>query len=815
MITIFALFGDDFRSAVTNKSADYGFSGAFVAIMGIFFLEIILSCISKPEYPFSFFFWLDILSTVSLIFDVIWVYDLIQGNNSFTNSSQVARASRASRAGTRAVRIIRIIRVIRLIRIVKLYKIAQARLKNKQGALLRSLVTIRGNPAVNPLVIDKKPPKNDEDFQEDSMSQYFESFSDRDNLGFDAGLTPDESTVNRRLTSIKRTITIVGNERAEVPKESRVGKKLSDLTTERVIILVLILVLLLPFFDIGMYNQIDSYEFGLQVINSYINRTDGSREFWFDEYKNKYQPLSPSLIFLQVDNTNLTWNSSDPGAFRTDEITITTLSAPVDYEYLSIAVVDMSSQTSLQAGLNMLNTFFICLVLAVSSILLSKDTNELVIEPLENMIQTVKDISTNPLTAVQNAERKALIQEEANETNFYKRKKDNKILETEILEKLIIKIGALMALGFGEAGSTIIAKNMEHSKGDVDPMVPGKRQLCIFGFCDIRFFSDVTEALEQDIMFFVNEIAFYVHKHVDECLGATNKNLGDVFVLVWKFPDKVITKDKNKNKVLLENHPFIPQFSDLAIISFAKIISEIKRNPALLKYNDNPIILETVPNFKVKMGFGLHFGWGIEGAIGSEYKIDASYLSPNVNLSSRLCAATKHYGVWMLISQQVHGLLSEKMKTMMRKVDRVTFKGSAEPMNIFTLDLNTDHLSILENKPTVDQKNKKKARVNQRIEREELEKDLWSGTFRAVRIFKENEELKDILLVKNPEFVSLFENAVEDYLNGRWKVAKKGFVEALALKEGDGPCQNLIHFIEEYNETPPASWNGYRKLLEK
>jgi len=32
------------------------------------------------------------------------------------------------------------------------------------------------------------------------------------------------------------------------------------------------------------------------------------------------------------------------------------------------------------------------------------------------------------------------------------------------------------------------------------------------------------------------------------------------------------------------------------------------------------------------MGFGLHFGWAIEGSIGSEYKIDASYLSPNVFL---------------------------------------------------------------------------------------------------------------------------------------------------------------------------------------
>lgn len=33
-------------------------------------------------------------------------------------------------------------------------------------------------------------------------------------------------------------------------------------------------------------------------------------------------------------------------------------------------------------------------------------------------------------------------------------------METVILEKLIIKIGALLAVGFGEAGSEIVAKNM-------------------------------------------------------------------------------------------------------------------------------------------------------------------------------------------------------------------------------------------------------------------------------------------------------------------------------------------------------------------
>lgn len=46
------------------------------------------------------------------------------------------------------------------------------------------------------------------------------------------------------------------------------------------------------------------------------------------------------------------------------------------------------------------------------------------------------------------------------------------MLETVILEQTIVKIGALLALGFGEAGSKIIASNMA-SGGEVNPMLPG------------------------------------------------------------------------------------------------------------------------------------------------------------------------------------------------------------------------------------------------------------------------------------------------------------------------------------------------------
>lgn len=60
-----------------------------------------------------------------------------------------------------------------------------------------------------------------------------------------------------------------------------------------------------------------------------------------------------------------------------------------------------------------------------------------------------------------------------------------------------------------------------------------------------------------------------------------------------------------------------------------------------MEYSRNKDLRERIPDYKVRMGFGLHFGWAIEGAIGSEFKIDASYLSPNVNIAARLEAATK------------------------------------------------------------------------------------------------------------------------------------------------------------------------------
>jgi hypothetical protein len=54
-------------------------------------------------------------------------------------------------------------------------------------------------------------------------------------------------------------------------------------------------------------------------------------------------------------------------------------------------------------------------------------------------------------------------------------------------------------------------------------MIPGRKMFAIFGFCDIRYFNDLTEILEEKIFLFVNEVAEIVHSTVNSYEGATNK----------------------------------------------------------------------------------------------------------------------------------------------------------------------------------------------------------------------------------------------------------------------------------------------------
>ena len=92
--------------------------------------------------------------------------------------------------------------------------------------------------------------------------------------------------------------------------------------------------------------------------------------------------------------------------------------------------------------------------------------------------------------------------------------------------------------------------------------------------------------------------------------------------------------------------------SDKALVGFLKVIVEINRDIQLVSYkHDSRLSLGNRTGFDLRMGFGLHAGWAIEGAVGSLQKVGATYLSPHVNMAARMEAATRQFGVSVLITR--------------------------------------------------------------------------------------------------------------------------------------------------------------------
>lgn len=54
----------------------------------------------------------------------------------------------------------------------------------------------------------------------------------------------------------------------------------------------------------------------------------------------------------------------------------------------------------------------------------------------------------------------------------------------------------------------------------------------------------------------------------------------------------------------------------------------------------------------------MHVGWAVEGAIGSSLKIDATYISPHVDMADRLEASSKKYACSLILSHWFVELLS-------------------------------------------------------------------------------------------------------------------------------------------------------------
>jgi len=375
-------------------------------------------------------------------------------------------------------------------------------------------------------------------------------------------------------------------------------------------------------------------------------------------------------------------------------------------------------------------------------------------------------------------------------------------METVILEKTIIKLGSLLALGFGEAGANIISKNMSgaaQTTAGVNAMLPGERVECIIGFARIRNFSTATEVLQSKIMTFANRVAEIVHGVVSEFHGHCNKNNGDTFLIIWRIDD------------LPNPIEDTTRMAEMSIVSLAKILCAVHRSPVLAAYREHPgLQMRLRSNTRVHLTFSLHSAWAIEGAVGSDFKIDASYLSPHVSIAKSIESVSEVYRVPILIAESVQELCSPKMAAKCRLIDKVLVTGSAKPFSLFSVDLDYMALDIADLQPLTIQWPHPKRRFEARRWLAQEKEQKMTSAFDPASVFDTDPHITLMRQVYTLEFMHLYNMGYQNYFLGEWGVARRILEKTLkTLPFKDGPTLALLSYMELHSV---SLWKGVRVL---
>lgn len=821
--TIYALFSDDVRVLAFEKSADIAFEALSSVAFFFFLIEIAIQCWCREKYLVlpdmeklkslrnavtwaeiwmyglavmsvgSFYFWLDLMATLSMIIEIPWLISFSSGDVIESNLES-ARAGKASRAGAKAARIIRVVRMIRLVRLVKLYKYFSENKHKKEGSI-----------------------------------------------------APDEDSLEN------------------MPPESHVGEEMSDRTTKKVIVGILIMLMVIPILQVDdlEYNN----EFGMRMVFNQRALIDQSSLIAWNFAEKYFLNTTQCIDILYIgfddgereDTTVIIEERPDRESLRDIEMSVITITGENDNRAMT-AVFDISQRVDEEAQLGIYMTIFVILLLAVGTMTFSRDVNNLVIIPIEKMVQLVREISANPL-----GKNFSLSQDEL--------KGSDDGMETTLLLRTISKIAGLMRVGFGEAGAEIIGKHLNMSSddnvgGSMNLLGKGSKILSIFGFCDIRNFTDTTECLQEEVMLFVNRIAHILHSVVVQCDGAANKNIGDAFLLTWKLNPTTIGS--------CEDHNYA---GDKALYSFLKTMVEMSRHEDFI-CNFSPTALgalyERMPGYRCRIGCGLHFGWAIEGAIGSDKKIDASYISPHVNWAEYLESSTKEYGVPILMSEPFFNLLSPDVTKYCRQVDNIKKSDHDDVTALFTYDADLDNIvkdisrnhlveKVTKRKDCTTTKprnrkisfvsdiysKKRKTEVGHILidQSDELSnvqrkteirlvpskqsethpngkprQSLVNTGFAAeaplivlppfsVDVWESDEDIINLRANMSGKTKEIWDNGINAFVKGDWGSAVNFFYEVLESTGGkDGPSKNIMTKMREYDFKVPPDWKGHRTL---
>ena len=525
-----------------------------------------------------------------------------------------------------------------------------------------------------------------------------------------------------------------GSNVAQVRNESQVGTAMRELTGQRVAIGIILALAITVLFT---YTENDATRASTMIV---LHNQTGNAKFASPSLNGARASSVPDLYYYELSNGTKCYWSVEENGFYPDQLRPREkylVKVQSTHGNTTVGMFSFKSERRQEALVSLLTTFFILFIWFFGVTAFAGPVMVLVVIPIERMVRLLGMLMMDPLGYENTPRYKRFMEEEDTVTkNTNWTKEVLRGMETSFLMSTILRIGSLMKVGFGSAGVEIIRNNLQ--KGQSKNMLvlnsEGSRVFCIFLFCDIRQFTDATECLQEEVFVFTNRIAAVVHSICHSYGGSANKNVGDAFLVTWLLDEDPSRFSGRNSFGGAENYRANNSQADKALLSVVKIcmalhydnfyieaMSDVARDALLSKLSrrKGPV---------VQMGFGLHAGQAVQGAIGSQRKIDATYVSEHVERTEFLESSTKKYGVKMLMSDSFHRLLHPSNRRRCRKVDQIMIQsdddededdyesGSGTIIELLTFDMDIDALW----------RTKPKARANKSDSGHESESDLGS-----------------------------------------------------------------------------------------
>ena len=192
----------------------------------------------------------------------------------------------------------------------------------------------------------------------------------------------------------------------------------------------------------------------------------------------------------------------------------------------------------------------------------------------------------------------------------------------------------------------------------------------------------------------------------------------------------------------------------------------MQRASDLMAYSRHPQISKTFgEKYSIQISFALHVGRAIEGAIGSEFKVDALYLSADTQISLRIDALCDTYDQQILLSGDFQKMISPKGKTFCRKIDQVCMiETHGQMKEIYSFDMFPSDL-LEEHQKSEDEIPNGRFIKHLDFENQDISHMQAQG---ISYVYDTDHDFVCIKRQHKTEFYDFFQKALDSYCDGDW-----------------------------------------------